>query len=73
MFLFRTLYNYIERESNGSESCRPDQCYYAELDGKEVGDDLLFLGVPFLDDVTLGRGRSMRSWSSSRLTGVECT
>jgi hypothetical protein len=71
--LFRTLYNYIEREPNRRESCPPNQCHSAELDGKEVGDDLLYLGVPLLDDVTLGRGCSMRSWSSSSLTGVEFT
>jgi hypothetical protein len=42
--LFRTLYNYIEREPNRRESCPPNQCHSAELDGKDVGDDLLYLG-----------------------------
>jgi hypothetical protein len=71
--LFRTLCNYIERESNRRESCPPNQCHSAELDGKEVGDDLLYFGVRMLDDVTLGRGPSMRSWPSSSLTDVKCT
>jgi hypothetical protein len=71
--LFRTLYNYIERELNRRESCPPNQCHSAELDGKDVSDDLLYLGVPLLNDVTLGRGCSMRSWPSCSLTGVECT
>jgi hypothetical protein len=53
--LLRTLYNYIDRESNVRESYHPHQCSSAELDGKEVRDDLLYLGVPLLDDVTLGR------------------
>jgi hypothetical protein len=42
--LFRTLYNYIEREPNRRERCPPNQCRSAELDGKEVGGDLLYLG-----------------------------
>jgi hypothetical protein len=45
----------------------------AELDGKEVGDDLLFLGVPLLHDVMLGRDCYMRSLPGSSLTGVERT
>jgi hypothetical protein len=69
---FLTLSNYIEREPNRRESCPPNQCHSAELDAKDVGDDLLYLGVPLLDDVTLGRGFSMRSWPSSSLRGVEC-
>jgi hypothetical protein len=68
---FRTLYNYIERESNRRESCRPNQCHSAELEGKEVRDDRLFLGVPFLDDTRLGWGCSTRSCSSSSWRGVE--
>jgi hypothetical protein len=42
-------------------------------DGKEIGGGVLCLGVPLLDDVTLRRGRSMRRWPRSSLTGVECT
>jgi hypothetical protein len=34
---------------------------------------MLYLGVPLLDDVMLGRDCYMRSWPSSSLTGVECT
>jgi hypothetical protein len=49
------------------------QCHSAELDGTEVNDDLLFLGVPLLDDVTLGRDCSMPNCPSSSLAGVECT
>jgi hypothetical protein len=71
--LFRTLYNYIEREPNWRESCPPNQCHSPELDGKEVGDDLLYSRVPLLHDVTLGRSCSMRSSPSSSLTGVKCT
>jgi hypothetical protein len=71
--LFRTLYNYIEREPNWRESCPPKPCHSPELDGKEVSDDLLYLRVPFLDDVTLGRSCSMGSSPSSSLTGVKCT
>jgi hypothetical protein len=70
---FRTLYNFIEGEPNRRESCPPNQCHSAELIGKGVGDDLLYLRVPFVDDVTLGRGCSMRSWPSSSLTDVKCT
>jgi hypothetical protein len=40
---------------------------------KEVGDDLLYLGVQLLDNVMLGRYCSMRSWPSSSLAGVEWT
>jgi hypothetical protein len=71
--LFRSLFNYIEREPNRRESCHPHQRRSAELDRKEVGDDLLFLGVPVLDDVTFGKSCSMQSLSSSSLTGVEFT
>jgi hypothetical protein len=67
-----SLYNHIERELNKRESCAPNQCHSAGLDGKEVRHDLWFLGVPFLDDTTLARGCSTRSWSNIRLTGVEC-
>jgi hypothetical protein len=67
--LFRTLYHYIEREPNRRKSCPRNQCHSAAVDGKEVGHDLWFLGVPFLADATLGRGSSIRSWSSSSLTG----
>jgi type VI protein secretion system component VasF len=31
----------------------------------------VYLGVPLVDDLALGRGWSMRSWPSSSLTGVE--
>jgi hypothetical protein len=41
------------------------------MDRKEVGDDLLYLGVPPLDDVMLGRDCFMCSWPSSSLTSVE--
>jgi hypothetical protein len=68
--LFRTLYNNIERETNRRESCPPNQCHSAKLDGMEVVDGRLFLAVPLFDEVTLGRGCSIRNWSSSRLTGV---
>jgi hypothetical protein len=71
--LFRTLYNYIEPEPNSREDCPLNQCHSAEVDGKDVGDDLLYLRVPLLDDVTLGRGCSMRSRPSSSLTGVNST
>jgi hypothetical protein len=39
--------------------------------GMEVGDNPLYLGVPLLDYVTLGRGCSRPSWLSNCLTGVE--
>jgi hypothetical protein len=59
--LFRPLYTYIEREPNRRESCPPNEFHSAELDGKDVGDDLLYLRVLLLDDVTLGRGCPMHS------------
>jgi hypothetical protein len=33
----------------------------------------MYLGVTLVDNVTLGRGCSMRTWPSSSLTGVEYT
>jgi hypothetical protein len=54
--LFRTLSNYIERQSNRRQSCPPTLCHSAELDGTDVGDDLMFLGAPLVDDVRLGWG-----------------
>jgi hypothetical protein len=71
--VLRTLYNYIECESNRHASCHPHHCHTAELDGKGVRDDQLYMGAPLLDDVTLGKGCSMRSRPSSCLTGAECT
>jgi hypothetical protein len=36
MVLFRTLYNCIERESNGRESYPPHHCHSAALDWRSV-------------------------------------
>jgi hypothetical protein len=71
--LFRTLYNFIERESNRRESGHPHTRHPAELDGKVVGDDQFCFRVPLLDNVTLGRDCCMPCRSSCNLAGVECT
>jgi hypothetical protein len=38
-----------------------------------MGRRSVYLGVRFVDDVTLGRDCSIRSWPSSSLIGLGCT
>jgi hypothetical protein len=62
----------MEQGSNRCETCHAHECHSAELDGIAICDDRLHCGVALLDEVTPGRGCTMRNWPSGKLKGIEC-